>query len=173
MNTEFNLEICARIIHAARYRSRRMAKRELYELGVESTGTALDQVLAMISAHPEAGEIAARSESLEAARLEQQRLSALDRVRAQGDVPEWLIGETTHWGRTFIIHFCMGGLDSFVGEIFDDAEEEPPGLEHHALDEGQVLSNITWLDGERPPDIRVRKLMKQARREIRIYDAQE
>lgn len=171
MSDDFDLDILARILHANKFRSRRQAKRELRDLGVEpADAAALDQVLALIRGHDDAGEIHARAESIEAARLEGQRRRALDEMPPEGDLPEWLIGETPHWGRTFIMHLCPGGSRSFIGEVFDEMPAAMRGCEAHELDEGQVLSNITWLD-EGPPDAQmIRELMREARRQLRIYD---
>lgn len=173
MSETFDGETFARVLHAVRFRSRRSAKRMLHEAGMTHASAAdLDRVLAEIQRQPNREEIEAQAEALEVARLEQQRRSALDKVPPEGDLPEWLIGKTPQWGRTFIVHMCPGGSDSFVGEIFDDRADAPPGLEWHRLDDGQVLSNITWFDGERPPEDRVRDLMRIARQELRIHDAQ-
>lgn len=168
------IEALAEVLCAARYRSRRTAKRLLHEAGItHCTGPQLDAVLAMIAAHPQREDIEAQAEAMQAAAMEQQRARALDKMPPEGDLPRWLIGETPHWGRTFIVHFCHAGSQSFVGEIFDDAEQAPAGLETHVLDGGQVLSNVTWLDGEPPPRDALRSLMREARRQLRIHDAQE
>lgn len=168
------IEALAEVLCATRYRSRRSAKRLLHDAGMRHcSGGQLDAVLAMIRDHPHRDDIEAQAEAMQAAAMEAQRTRAMDTVPPEGDLPEWLIGETPHWGRTFVLHFCPGGAYSFAGEIFDDASEAPAGLETHPLDGGQVLSNITWLDGEPPPEKHLRSLMADARRQLRIHDAQE
>lgn len=174
MDDDMTIEALAEVLAAARYRSRRSAKRLLHDAGMaHCSGAQLDAVLAMIREHPQREAIEAQAEAMQAAAMEGQRRRALDRMPPEGDVPQWMIGETAEWGRTFIIHFCPGGSRSFVGEVFDHAGQAPPGLERHALDGGQVLGNVTWMDGERPDEAAVAGLMREARRQLRVHDAQE
>jgi hypothetical protein len=163
---EGDLDALAELYRRVHYESRRSGKRYLHETGLtHCTAAQLDAVLALIAAHPVHDQIVDLAEKLQAARLREE-----DRTVARPDLPEWLIGEVPHWGRTFLIHFCPGGSCSFCGEVFDTPEESPADLESYPLDAGQTLGNITWLEG-RPSEETVAQLMAEARRQLRVYDA--
>jgi hypothetical protein len=165
------IDALAELYRLVRYESRRKAKRFLHETGLtHCTGEQLDAVLDLIAGHPGyQSKIADAAEAMQAAKMQGQRQGQRDAAGPGGDLPEWLIGETSHWGRTFIIHFCPGGSWSFAGEIFDPDSPPPPDLESYPLDGGQILSNITWLE-DRPPEPECAILMEEARLHLRIYD---
>jgi len=54
--------------------------------------------------------------------------------------------------------------------VFDDRANAPEGFETWPADEGQVFSNLLWLDGDAPPKSTCKQLMTEARRQLRIYD---
>lgn len=168
---DLEIDGLARVLHAAKFRSRRTGKHVVRELGGQGNAAELDRVMDWIRRHPQRRAIEDRAEELEVAARERVRRRELAQADPKGDVPEWLVGETPEWGRTFVVHFCPRGAWSFLGEVFDDRNEAPPGHEVHPLDEGQVLSNITWIDGERPEGQDLHLLMRAARRELRIYDS--
>ena len=156
------------VFHAARYRSRRQAKRLLREAGGRGDAKELDAVLALVRAHPRREEIISLAEAREAARLEAERRAA----DAPPEHPEWLVSETPGERSTWLVHLCPGGSYSFVGRVFDDNDECPPDMERYELDDGQWLSQICWLDGHRPEGKALAALMAEARRELRVYDAE-
>lgn len=166
-----DVEALAELVRIARYESRRKAKRYLHDCGVtHCTGQELDEVLAMIRKRRDSDDIADMAERMQAAKMQAARERASAERRAtRDDLPEWLIGETPEQGRTFIVHLCPGGAWSFAGEVFDEESDAPGGLESYRLDGGQVLSNLTWLE-DRPPDADRAALMKEARRQLRMYD---
>ena len=168
---ETDIDILARVLHASKYRSRRSAKRELHEAGlIHATASQLDLILDIIRNHTYRDEIESKCEALQAAKMEAERRRK--NLRLDSNLPEWLIGEVPSFGRTYIIHFCPGGAWSFCGEIVDDITLANPDLEQYTLDEGQVLTNITWLN-EMPSGDDLHKLIEIARRELRIYDSSD
>lgn len=64
------IDTWVQVLHAVRYRSRRLAKRILREAGGRGDAAGLNEVLDLIRRHPLAAEIAAEAEALEAANLE-------------------------------------------------------------------------------------------------------
>src|SRR4030042_6311875 len=126
---EGDIDALAELYRLAHYESRRKAKRYLHDVGLtHCTGEQLDAVFDLIARHPGRDQIIEAAETMQAAKMEGQRRRERE---TGGTVPEWLIGETAHWGRTFIIHLCPGGSQSFVGEVFEDAETAPEGTEDY------------------------------------------
>lgn len=160
-----NIETWALILFTARHRSRRQAKRLLYEAGMAGTAEDLDRVLATIAEHPQRDEIEGQVETLRAAALEAERADA-EPPDLGGNHPEWLIAEDATSDRTFATY--LGHDCAFVAEIFEDRDEAGEGYVA-PLDEGQALGNVLWLD-EPPPAERQAALWLECRRVLRVYD---
>ena len=167
MNND-SLEFLAMVVAAARYRGPKHAKRVMHEHGITpANSAALADLMKRIQAHPESGKIHDLAESIQAARMTRQRAD-VDRPDAR---PSWLICERPDWSGTYILHLDPGGSFSFLGQVFDRLGAAPHGQTAADLDGGQVLSNIVWLNCEPPVELR-RALMLEARRQLRIYDAE-
>lgn len=87
------IETLALVMQAARYHSRRSAKRVLHSNGLpHANAQQLDQVLAIIAQHAQREQIESLAESMQAAKMEAEREQA--KSTPGTDLPEWLIGET-------------------------------------------------------------------------------
>jgi len=160
-----DIETWALVLFTARHRSRRQAKRLLYEAGMAGNADDLGRVLKIINDHPRRAEIEGHVEALHAAAIEAARTQATP-PDLGGNHPEWIIGDAAGEVRTFITY--LGHDCSFVAEVFDEGDC-PPELVVGPLDDYQTLGNVLWLD-EPPPAERQAALWLAARRVLRVYD---
>lgn len=167
-----DINVMARVMFLVRYRSRRMAKRELYEAGMRGTAEELNTILGMIERDPQRERIEQLANELGAAHVRAAFHTQANETppdQGQGH-DEWIVGEGASSGRTYLIYI---GLDAaFIGEVFDSPADAPAELEKYDLDDGQVLGNILWLDSDGPPTRREREnLFELAREKLREYDS--
>lgn len=164
-----DLTALANILFESVYHSRRSAKRAIREAGGKGSAEELDHLLAIIKSHPRRREI----EDLAGERHGAERAAIAERLTGspREETPAWLFAESSDARRWFAVHFCPSGAWSFVGELFDDESLAPPAMERYRMTEGQVLSNILWLDGEAPPMPERKALMAECRDRVAAYDA--
>lgn len=171
-----DIDILAIVLDAALNRSRRLAKRMLREAGGAGTAAELDRVLAEIAAHPRRGDIEDQAMRLCEARNQAARARSDEAARRATDGtpmgrPEWFLAEDVDDRRTWLLHLCPGGAWSFHAEVVDDEAGADWATEVYPLDAGQFLTRLLWLDGEPPPAVELKALMREARRQLRVYDA--
>lgn len=154
-------DLLARVYHAAQYRSRRQAKRILRDAGGAGTAAELDQVLADLHAREDAVEIYRHANLIEQA--------ANDSAQAAYNDSEerFVVGFGADTGARMIVHLCPGGSWSFVGRLtpptmaYDESEES-----HLLVPAGLRLVDIVWLDGHRPEDDDLVRLLEAAAQAI-------
>lgn len=162
----------AAILFAHEHRSRRQAKRVLFERTdpPSRSAAALDAALHAARMGPLREQVAARvAEMIEdAARANR----ACEVFHVEGtSLPEWIIGEAADDFRWYILHF---GEHPFVAEVLDGDEiagedDDVRALVAGLLDDGQVLFAVRWI-GSKPCDEAAAELFRAARRAMRAYD---
>lgn len=172
-----DLEPLARLLYVARHESRRRAKRLIRDAGGHGSAEELDRMLAEIAEHPRRAEIEALAETYrrDAERAMVNIIAQKNRNQVEADglppAEEWFVCEGAASRRTYVLHLCPAGAESFLCEVIDPEERPPAGVAIPTAD-GQFLDNWLWLDGEPPDQVRWRSLASEASRQLRIYDAQ-
>jgi hypothetical protein len=171
LNFPDDIDALARLLFIAG-QSRRQAKRLIREAGGVGSAEELDAVLAHIEHSPARPRIVALAEALRVAAAAAVESLATPPDTSGGRHDQWLVCEGSTSRRTYLVYLCPAGSESFVAELFDEGGA-PPDFEAWPADDGQALSNILWLDGaEPPPRSRRKELFAEARRQLRLYDAQ-
>lgn len=161
--TDHDRKLLAVILHMRRQNMpRRHLKRALRDVGMGGTAAALNELLDRLDSLTD----------VERAEVEREAARLAEDEQPQGPPPllhdDWLIAENVTCDRTYIVYH--GADAAFIAEVFDSEAEAPAGHEHAPLDEGQVLSNVVWLD-EKPQNVKeCHRLYSRAREALRMYD---
>lgn len=161
--TDPDRKLMAVILHMRRQNMpRRHLKRALRDVGMGGTADALNELLDRLDSLSDVERAEVEAEAA--------KLTVEDQARS-GPPPlahdEWLIAENPTCDRTYIVY--QGTDAAFIAEVFD-AGEAPPGYESAPLDEGQILSNVLWLDDQPESAKERQRLYSRAREALRMYD---